>query len=432
MTPTNQKLSTEPYRGTRDFYPEDMSLQNYIFSTMKTVVERYGYIEYTASLLEETAMYRAKSGSEIVNQQTYSFIDRGGRDVTIRPEMTPTVARMIARKRKELPLPLRWFSIPNLFRYERPQRGRLREHWQLNVDIFGINSLEADAEIISVAYDIMKSFGARDENFNIRINSRKLINYLFNEYFTLSEENSYQLIKLIDHKNKMESKEFILQVESILCEKSHEFMDFLTCTDITQLPDSFAQYEGAQDLKNIFDILSKKGILNCVFDPSLMRGFDYYTGTVFEVFDTNPVNSRSLFGGGRYDDLVAIFDAEKVPGVGFGMGDVTIHNYIDTYNLLPQYKSTTKLYICILDNEYISLANELSSHLRANKVNVAVDYSNRKLSSQIKTAEKQKIPFIVCIGQDESQTKIFKIKDIEKRTEKIVHWNELAKVLMEC
>ena len=174
MTDEN-KLSMDPYRGTRDFYPEDMLVRNYMFDTMSRTVERYGYVEYGASLLEETALYKAKSGEEIVNEQTYSFTDRGGRDVTIRPEMTPTVARMIARRRKEFTFPLRWYSNPNLFRYERPQRGRVREHWQFNVDIFGIDSVSADIEIISVAYDIMRVFGAENKNFEIKINDRRLL-----------------------------------------------------------------------------------------------------------------------------------------------------------------------------------------------------------------------------------------------------------------
>ena len=176
-----KKLSLEPYKGTRDFYPEDQFVQNYIFSVWRKVAESYGYLEYGASILEETDLYRAKSGEEIISEQTYSFKDRGDRDVTIRPEMTPTVARMVAQKRRELNFPLRWYSIPNLFRYERPQRGRLREHWQFNADIFGIDSVEADVEIISLAYDIMKAFGAKDENFIIRLNNRRALTKVFSE-----------------------------------------------------------------------------------------------------------------------------------------------------------------------------------------------------------------------------------------------------------
>lgn len=424
-----KKLNTEPYKGTRDFYPEDMGLQNYIFSTMRKVVEGYGYVEYGASILEETAIYHAKSGTEIINEQTYSFLDRGDRNVTIRPEMTPTVARMVARKRKELPFPLRWYSIPNLFRYERPQRGRLREHWQLNVDIFGIDNIEADAEVIAVSYHVMKAFGAKDENFVIRLNNRKLINYLINDYFYLKEDEGYKLIKLIDKKDKMKEMEFFSEVEKLLGGKTDSLIKFLSCKKLSEMPKDFLENTGVEELQELQKVLREKGIKNSIFDPSLIRGFDYYTGTVFEVFDTNPINSRSLFGGGRYDDLVAIFGAEKVSGVGFGMGDVTIHDYIQTYNLLPKYESTTKVYICRLSEEFNQFTNELADYLRGGGINVAVDYTGRKLPAQIKTAEKQGIPFIICIGEEEAKNKIFKLKNLEKRNEKLVAWLDLPKEL---
>lgn len=431
MKNNSQKLSTKPYRGTRDFYPEDMGVQNYIFSTMRRVVEQYGYVEYGASILEETAIYRAKTGSEIVNEQTYSFIDRGDRDVTIRPEMTPTIARMIARKRKELSFPLRWYSIPNLFRYERPQRGRLREHWQLNVDLFGIDNVEADAEIISVAYDVMRTFGAKDENFIIRFNSRKLINYLVDDYFSLEKESGYQLTKLIDKRGKIEEKEFILQAEKFLGDRTNELIKFLACKEISEIPKEFSENIGVKELQTLQKLLLEKKIKNYIFDPSLIRGFDYYTGTVFEVFDTNPINSRSLFGGGRYDDLVAIFGAEKVPGVGFGMGDVTIRDYIETYDLLPKYQSTTKLYICRLKEEFDQFVDELAGYLRKQGINVAIDYTNRKIPAQIKTAEKQGIPFIVCIGDEEVKSKMFKLKNLAMRDEKMIDREALAGFILE-
>src|SRR3954471_17992543 len=200
-------LSTEPYKGVRDFYPEDMFIQNHIFSTIKSAVESFGFVEYGASILEPTELYKAKSGEEIINEQTYSFKDRGDRDVTLRPEMTPTVTRMVAARKRDLTFPLRWYSIPNLFRYEKPQKGRLREHFQLNVDLFGLDSLEADIEIISVAYHVMKLFGAKDTDFIIQINSRKLLQEVI-EKKLINKESYPQAIRLIDKKSKMSSEEF--------------------------------------------------------------------------------------------------------------------------------------------------------------------------------------------------------------------------------
>lgn len=415
------KLSTEPYRGTRDFYPEDMVVRNYMFDTMSRVVESYGYIEYDASMLEETALYKAKSGEEIVNEQTYSFKDRGGRDVTIRPEMTPTLARMVARRRKELVFPLRWYSNPNLFRYERPQRGRVREHWQLNVDIFGIDSVVADIEIISVAHDIMRAFGVADKNFEIKVNDRRIMNFLSNDYLKMGNEETYRLLKLVDRKAKMSEVEFKSSVKNILGDKMDLFIGFLNNTDINDFPEEFAENEGVRDLKKLLKDLNELGITNVTYDPTIMRGFDYYTGMVFELFDTGPENNRSLFGGGRYDDLVSIFDVERVAGVGFGMGDVTILDYLKTYDLIPKdLRSSADLYICVCAPEYEKDANKLARHLRDSGVNVAVDITNRKIPAQIKTADKKKIPFIVCVGEDEIKSGQYKLKELSAREEKEV------------
>src|SRR3989344_4366588 len=198
MATMSEKLSTDPYKGVRDFYPEDMAIQRYIFDTWAHVAESYGFERYDASVLEPADLYRAKTGDEIVNDQTYTFTDRGDREVTLRPEVTPTVARMVAARRRELSVPLRWYSIPNRFRYEQPQRGRVREHWQLNVDLFGVESTTAEIEVINIAYDITRMYGLKDADFEIRVNNRKLMNYLTRDIFNLDENAAQKISKLID------------------------------------------------------------------------------------------------------------------------------------------------------------------------------------------------------------------------------------------
>ncbi len=299
------KLGTDPYKGVRDFYPEDMAVQNYIFDTWKKVAQEFGYVEYSASILEYADLYKAKGerNEEIVNEQMYTFTDKGDREVALRPEMTPTLARMIAARRKGLKLPQRWFSIPNCFRYERPQRGRKREHWQLNCDIMGISGIEAEVEIISLAHKIMKDFGAKDDDFEIKINSRKL----------LEEAYGKEAFYLLDRKDKMEPAEFDAEWQKL-----------------KGIP--FKEAEPNEEVLSIISALEAKGIKS-TFSSSLTRGFDYYTGMVFEVFDTNPENKRSLFGGGRYDNLLEMFGVEPLPTVGFGMGDVTIRDFLETHNL---------------------------------------------------------------------------------------------------
>jgi histidyl-tRNA synthetase len=412
-----KKLSLEPYKGTRDFYPEDQFVQNYIFSVWRKVAESYGYSEYGASILEETDLYRAKSGEEIVNEQTYSFTDRGGRDVTIRPEMTPTVARMVAQKRRELSFPLRWYSIPNLFRYERPQRGRLREHWQLNCDMFGVDSIDADVEMISLAYDMMKAFGAKDENFEIKINSRKFLNFVFLKYFKYSESETKRVIKVLDTRKKVGEDVFKQKLHGEGFESAfEELMEVVNIGDIEKLPSWAKNDQSYDELKEVQAKLINLGINNVVFDFSISRGFDYYTGTVFEMYDTNPKNPRALFGGGRYDDLVGIFGVEKVSGIGFGWGDVTTRDFLETYNLLPAYHPPVQLYIAHLDG-YIEEANKLADYIRKQGINVEVDLTDRQVSKQVKTADKEKIPFVVVVGEEEVKNGKFKVKNLSSSSE---------------
>lgn len=373
------KLSTESYKGVRDFYPADMAIQNYIFDTWKTVLHHHGYQEYDASILEPAELYEAKTGDEIVNEQTYTFTDRGNRRVTLRPEMTPTVARMVAARRKELAFPLRWFSIPNLFRYERPQRGRLREHWQLNVDLFGVEGLQAEAEVIQVSYDLLTAFGLTSDQFEIKVNDRKLMDEFF-ESLNLDTEQRHKLAKLIDKKAKIDNFD----------EQAQEIVGGNFSFDL----------EANETLTQLIETLEKRGITNVTFDPTLMRGFDYYNGVVFEVFDKHPDNNRSLFGGGRYDKLLDIFGAQPVPTVGFGYGDVTMKDVLKTYDLLPNLSQNTDIYLCVI-GDYINEASLIASQLRKRGEAVIIDYSNKKVGDQINRAEKAGAQHVAVLGEDE-------------------------------
>jgi histidyl-tRNA synthetase len=422
-------ISTMPYKGVRDFYPEDMFLQDYIFEKMSSVARLYGYTEYGASVLEPAELYRAKSGDEIVNEQTYTFKDRGDRDVTLRPEMTPTIARMVAARKRELPMPLRWFSIPNLFRYESPQRGRVREHWQLNVDIFGVSSLDAEVEVISLASDIMKAFGAKPDMFEVRLNSRLLTNYILYTHLALPEEKAHALLKLTDRKDKMSEPEFREKVLEIIAEKSEEYVKIMSASSlddlIALLPNS-AKIEGVANFKELKRRLREHGIQNIRFSPTLTRGFDYYTGTIFEVFDTDPKNRRSLFGGGRYDDLLGVFDADRIPAVGFGMGDVTVADFIDTHGLAPVYKSLTTLYIGRTSEQFNVNAVQLAEKLRQKGISAEVDLSDKKVGEQIKTAVKKGVPYVTIVGDDEVSSNNFKIKRLADGQEEILGESAIA------
>jgi histidyl-tRNA synthetase len=387
------KISTESYKGVRDFYPEDMAIQSYIFDIWKKTVESFGYEEYGASVLEPADLYKAKSGEEIVNEQTYTFMDRGEREVTLRPEMTPTVARMVAARKRELTFPLRWYSIPNLFRYEQPQRGRVREHWQLNVDMFGVDSIDADIEIISVAYKIMKAFGAKDEDFEIRINDRAAKIKGVAENLLTSEQISTAW-KLIDKKDKMSPEDWKKKNQELLG-AGHEL-----------------EFEQTESTKKIIASLAERGIKNVHFH-NIARGFDYYTGMIFEIFDTNRENRRSIFGGGRYDDLTSLFGGDKVPAVGFGMGDVTMRDFLETHGLLPSKKVPADYSICIVSESGANFAMKIADELRDKGSRVAIDFSYKKIGDQIKNADKRGIPEVIVIGEDEVATRTYKIKNLK-------------------
>ncbi len=420
-----KKLDTNPYKGVRDFYPEDMWVEKYLFRIMREVVERFGYIEYGASPLEPSELYKEKSGEEIVNEQTYSFTDRGNREVTLRPEMTPTVARMVAGRKRDLPFPLRWYSIPNLFRYESPQRGRLREHYQLNVDVFGISNIEGEIEVISIAHSIMKAFGASEGDFSILINSRKLMKALFESY-ELNDEDSLILSKLLDKKEKVDKKIFEESVEKILKDKTSEFLLLLTSHD--KLLDKVGKdHPATTTLIGLIESLDKLGIKNIAFTPTLMRGFDYYTDIVFEVFDNHPDNNRSLFGGGRYDSLLELFSNDSLPAIGFGMGDVTIRDFLETHNLLPKYRPETNALLATIGTIDRDQVLELTQRLRNGGVSVALNTIAKKPADAIKGALKLGIPYIIFVGEDELTNKIYTLKNLTTESTESLSEEELIK-----
>jgi histidyl-tRNA synthetase len=404
------KLSTDSYKGVRDFYPEDQAFLNSIFATWRQVCERAGYVEYEASILEPSELYKAKGAEneEMVNEQTYTFIDRGDREVTLRPEMTPTVARMVAAKRRELGFPLRWYSIPNCFRYERPQRGRLREFWQLNVDLFGSRSLAADGEIIGVAYGIMRAVGGSESDFVIKLGSRTYINHIIADT-GLSEEQGKKLLGLLDRKAKISSVDFDRELEALGVNKS--------LLEPSNVP---------ADIAELVEKFQAAGINNIVYDPSIVRGFAYYTGIVFEVFDTHPDNNRALFGGGRYDNLTQLFDDEALPGIGFGMGDVTIRDFLEVRGLLPTFVPPTQVYVAVTDPALAYAAQTLAGQMRQGGVNVAIDFGERKLGDQIKTATKHKIPWLVVVGQNELESGVFTVRNLESGSEERLGGDQLA------
>ena len=396
------ELPTDPYKGVRDFYPADWAKMDAMFSTLRATLSSWGYEEYNASPLERAELYEAKTSEEIVGEQTYTFMDRGDRKVTLRPEMTPTLARMVAGKRREIPLPLRWFSIPNVFRYERPQKGRLREHYQLNVDLVGSASGEADIEIITLASELLKALGAKDGDFIIRINSRSLLTAACTAA-GLKSDATRAYLRLLDKKAKMTPQAFAVAQAAITSK------DPLAIIQDSGLSEDVAHEK--RQLLDTIEALRKRGVENAVFDATLTRGFDYYTGVVFEIFDTNPANPRSIFGGGRFDKLVAMFGGDPLPAIGFGMGDVTLADFLETHRLAQKAtEHAPQLYLGTPTPSDIPAAQAFAETLRKEGVRVFVNLTEKGLGDQVKDAVKRGIPFFVAFGENETRSQSLRMK----------------------
>lgn len=408
---SDKHLSTESYKGVRDFYPEDMAIQRYIFDTWSKTAESFGFERYDASILEPSELYKAKGAEneEMVNEQTYTFIDRGDREVTLRPEMTPTVARMVAGKRRELSFPVRWYSIPNLFRYERPQRGRLREHYQLNCDIFGADHYTADVEIIALAHQLLLDFGATPEMFEIRVNNRLEMRARYETAGVSDIETQNRITRLNDRFHKISADEYKAALDELVND-----------AEVTNRIFTLVSGGNTEDINEVVEAVQTLGITNIKIDRSIARGFNYYTGTIFEIFDVSGENNRSMLGGGRYDNLTAMFSDEAVSGIGFGMGDVTMRDFLETHKLLPEGLSSTGPEVMVIpfDADCNLAAQKLASELRhATTARIATDISTKKVGKKIGDASERQVRFVIVVGENEIQSQNFTIKDLRSGEE---------------
>ena len=426
----SEKLSMQPYKGTRDFYPEEMRLRNWFFGVIRRELETSAFEEYNGPMLESLDIYAAKSGEEIANKQTYNFVDRGNRPLAIRPEMTPTVARMVAAKMGELTFPLKWFSIPNMYRYEATQRGRLREFWQLNVDVFGCNTFEADLEVITSAIRIMRAFGADETMFTVRINNRRFFNDVVAAITGKDTEGSRAVSKVIDRKNKVTRESYEKDMRELgLDDEQIAKIDSLYSMNVSEATALCPDSVGAQELRDLFEALEKLGLSRfCTFDFGIIRGLDYYTGTVFEVFDNAPENNRAMFGGGRYDNLVDLFVKNaRISGVGYGMGDVTLENFLVTHKLVPEtFGSDTRVLVTRFDDVPYEAYTALAEALRDNDIVASVYLGSKKFGKQLEYAVKSGYTHTLIMGGDEYARGVVRLKNLATREEKEVAVGDLV------
>jgi len=429
--PKKQKLSTEPYKGARDFYPPEKLVQNHIFNIWRETAKSFGYQEYDAPLLERLEIYQAKSGEELIKNQIYSMEDRGGRKIAIRPEKTPSVARMVASKLPALPRPIRWFNIGNCWRYEKPQKGRGREFYQFDCDIFGLNSALADVEVLSIPLVVMQKLGATKEMFELRVNNRKFAEFYLGEVLgipgKISQKDTplYWVSKAIDASPKISDKEFtqFMEEKGVSLEQQQKVKQYLNSG--LDLVKNYPN-QGAKEILDFFDLMEKIGYKEFIkYDPRIMRGLDYYTGIVVEQFDLNPKNNRAMYGGGRYDNLVELFSDEKLPGVGFAMGDITLLEFLEGWGLMPKLTQELDYFVTIWPSsneeeqkEFIAQSMWISQKLRKmRKSCVTCMENNYSISQQLRIASKKGARKVVIIGPEELRTKKILIKDLSLETQ---------------
>lgn len=417
------KLSTQPYKGARDFYPQDMRVENYIFDTWRRVCKSFGFEEYNFPILEPFEIFASKTGEEIVNEQLYSFEDKGGRKLAIRPELTPGTVRMLAQKYKELIHPVKWFMIGNNWRFEKPQTGRGREFYQLEANIFGVDGVEADFEIIKLIVAIMQAFGATKDMYQIKVSDRRLVNCLLNDVLGLDSDLQPKVRRLMDKWEKLSAEDFAKTLGDLgLSQAQMGQIGAFLSSDLTSL-NIPKENPGYATLTKLFDYIGDTNLpATVVFDPTIIRGFDYSDGLVYEVFDINPQNRRSLFGGERFDRLIDIFGDYSLPSTGFAMGDYTLLEFLKGWKLLPDFSSEIDYLVTAWpsdESKFLKKSLEVADKLRAQGKNVVcwLD-TNTKLEKQLKYADKKGIPQAVIIGEEELKSNKISVKDLNSGDQK--------------
>ncbi len=405
-------------KGTRDFYPDLMAVRRWMFDIIREVSTSFGYQEYDGPSLEFLELYAAKSGEELVKEQSFVFTSRGNEELTLRPELTPTLARMVAQQQYELPLPLRWWSIGPMWRYENPQRGRTREFFQWNIDLVGVGTVAADAEIVAVAATFLKKAGLSPDQVRIYVNNRRLMDEAFSE-LEIPKELRKQVFKVVDKlDNLKEAKWRDYAVESgLTTEQVDQLLALLNNNELWRKSDELVEF---------FDLIQTFGIQDYVqYNPKVIRGLDYYTGTIFEAFELGG-QSRAIFGGGRYDNLVADVGGNKLPGVGFAMGDVVIELILRDAGVIPaDLGEKPQVIVTVFDEGSLPESMKAAVEIRQAGYRTVLYPEADKMGKQFKYADKLDIPVAVILGPDEITAGKAAVKNLKTREQVVVDRKDL-------
>ena len=411
-------------KGTRDFYPDDWAYQKWLCEKFIGVGNLFGYREYESTILEYMALYLGKSSEEIVTQQTFTLSDRDDKQLVMRPELTPTLARMVAQKEGELTFPIRWQSYGRFFRYERPQRGRGRSFFQWNIDALGSDSYLADAEIITIACTLFKHLSLSNEHASIKINDRQALEILIAKELALSPEDIKPVFGAIDRIDKIPEEKFRTYLANDLDLSAGQIdtlYEILHTTDLTFSP----------WLQHIFEQLDQNGVIDLVeLDLKIVRGFDYYTRTVFEAWAKTSLR-RALFGGGRYDNLTRqVGGKRQVPGVGFAVGDMAITELLKEIDTYPQLETPgARVFVTVFSENLLAQSSSFAEKLRQEGIATELHLiPEQRLDRQFKYADRQNIPFAAVIGPDEASANTIVLKDLKARAQQIFSQNDLCAI----
>jgi histidyl-tRNA synthetase len=399
------KTTVQAVKGTRDFYPEEMAFRSWLYGQVREISRRFGYQEYEAPILERLELYAAKSGEELVYEQSFVLQDRGGDELALRPELTPSLARMVAQRQAQLVLPVRWFSYGPFWRYERPQRGRTREFFQWNIDLLGAEMPTADGEIVAIGAEFLRSVGLSSEEVAIFLNSRRLMERKLSE-MGVDDDLRENVFRLIDRRDKLSAKKWAAwALELGLSEDQLE--------KLKSLLEDPNLWQESEELRQVFATAEAMGLADyLVYDASIVRGLDYYTGPVFEAYD-RARTSRAIFGGGRYDNLVADVGGERITGVGFAMGDVIIELLLGDANKRPELPtSPSQVLVTLFNEDLYEDTLSLAARLRRAGINTEQILEPMRLGKQFRYADRKGIPYVVILGPDEVKAGQIVVKNL--------------------
>jgi len=379
-------IDLQPVKGTRDFFPEEMRLRNWLFEIWRSASVQAGFEEYDTCVLEHEDLYIRKAGDEI-SKQLFSFEDKSGRRLSLRPEMTPSLARLVLQHNKSLSFPIKWFSMPQCFRYERMTKGRRREHFQWNADIIGQPHILAEAEILMLLISACESMGLTKKEFNVFINDRRILNAILSQ-INVPEELHSTVLVILDKRDKISSEALVAMLEDtgMSAKQVGQLNEFLSNTDLKDLEGNLSDTTGVEQLHSLMDMMDTAGCSGYLkFDISIVRGLSYYTGAVFEV-NSPEKKHRAICGGGRYDSLLSAFGGETVPAVGFGFGDVVVLDVLKEMGRFPELPRKLDYTIIPFANEQVGIALKIAAELRMRGSVVDCNFSMRKMKKTMRQA----------------------------------------------